>query len=85
MPRYSTTVDISSWKTFDRNLRLAKLHDDGSLIRKGKKFLGKLQLGNRVWSALFKIDHDGHFVLKEAASFDILPYMDCILVSSFYF
>ena len=39
MPRYSTTVDISSWKAFDRNLRLAKLHDDGSLIRKGKKLI----------------------------------------------
>ena len=35
-------------------------------------------------SALFKIDRDGYFVLKEAASFDILSYMDSISVSCFF-
>ena len=53
MPLYSTTVDISSWKDLIKPDWLAKLHDDGSVISKGKKliFLNVLKtLPSEIWA-----------------------------------
>ena len=39
MPLYSTTVDISSWKTFDRNLTGSQTAWRWKSYKKGKKLI----------------------------------------------
>ena len=53
MPLYSTTVDISSWKTFDRNLTGSQTAWRWKSYKKGKKliFLNVLKnLPSEIWA-----------------------------------